>query len=192
MPAIPTLTTERLVLRPFGPDDADAVERLAGERAVADTTLNIPHPYPPGAGAEWIASLGPGWEEGTRLTLAIAARESPRELRGAVGLGIKPAHRYAELGYWIALPHWNRGYATEASRALVGYGFDALGLHRVQARHFVRNPASGRVMVKLGMRREGVLRESLRRRDRFEDVVLYAVLDREWRAPGGAGGAGAA
>ena len=92
-----------------------------------------------------------------------------------------PEHARAELGYWVGVPYWNRGVATEAARALVAFGFGALGLHRVQARHLTRNPASGRVMQKLGMRLEGVHREAVRKWDRFEDLAMYAVLAREWR-----------
>jgi RimJ/RimL family protein N-acetyltransferase len=109
------------------------------------------------------------------------------ELFGAVGLQIEPGHALGELGYWIGVPYWGRGYATEAARALMRYGYSRLGLHRIQARHFLRNPASGRVMEKLGMSREGVLRQSVRKWGRFEDVVLYARLAEDGTAEPPAG-----
>src|SRR5438067_5283174 len=168
MTSMPTLTTERLVLRPFVAEDGPAVERLAGAREVADTTLNIPHPYPPGGGAQWIATHAASWEALTRLTLAIAPHEAPNDLLGAIGLTIAREHAHAEIGYWIGAHAWNRGYATEAARAITGYAFAELTLHRVQARHFTRNPASGRVMQKLGMRLEGLHRDAYLRRGRFE------------------------
>jgi RimJ/RimL family protein N-acetyltransferase len=148
-------------------------------REIADTTLTIPHPYPDGAAEAWIATLGPGWEAGKSVTYAVveAARGA---LVGAVGLALTPAHAAAELGYWVAVPAWGRGYATEAAGALCEYAFAALGVHRIQARHFVRNPASGRVMQKLGMRCEGVLRAAVRKWDKFEDLALYAVFAPEW------------
>jgi RimJ/RimL family protein N-acetyltransferase len=74
------------------------------------------------------------------------------------------------------VPFWNRGYATEASAALIAYGFDELGLNRVLARHITRNPASGRVMSKLGMRPEGVMREHIMKGDEPEDIAIYAIL----------------
>src|SRR5437868_7205178 len=98
MPPIPTLTTERLVLRAFLTADAPAVERLAGAREVADTTLNIPHPYPAGGGALWIATHVANWEALERLTLAIAPREAPNDLLGAIGLTIAREHAHAEIG----------------------------------------------------------------------------------------------
>jgi len=177
----PTLTTHRLTLRPFVPDDAFDVERLAGMREIADTTLNIPHPYPHGGAADWIAIHGTAWREGTSVTFAIVDNETGK-LAGAISLIIKREHRRAELGYWVALESWNRGYATEASRRLIDFGFDELGLHRIEARHFLRNPASGKVMKKLGMQQEGVERDWAIKWDRYESLVVYSILEPEWRA----------
>jgi RimJ/RimL family protein N-acetyltransferase len=174
-PVQPPLATERLVLRPFAVEDAPTVQCLAGAREVADTTLTIPHPYPDGAAEAWIGAHAPAFAAGRLATYAVTDRAAGA-LLGAVGLQIEPGHALGELGYWIGVPYWGRGYATEAARALMRYGYARLGLHRIQARHFLRNPASGRVMEKLGMRREGVLRQSVRKWGRFEDVVLYARL----------------
>ena len=178
----PVLTTRRLVLRPFVLDDALAVQVLAGAREVADTTLHIPHPYPAGAAEQWIATHPVTWAARTGVTYAVADAGSGG-LVGAVGLTITPAHAHAELGYWLGVPYWNRGYATEAAAALVEFGFARLGLHRIQAHYLTRNPASGRVMQKLGMRSEGVSRHAVRKNDRFEDLEVYAILADEW--PGG-------
>ena len=177
----PILTTPRLRLRPFEPSDAPTVRELAGVYEVAHTTLNIPHPYPEGAAEEWIARHPHDWAAGAGVTFAITTA-GDGALIGAVGLSLKPKHAQGELGYWVAVPYWGKGYATEAARALADWGFSTLGLHRVQARHFCRNPASGRVMQKIGMVLEGTHRESMRRWDRFEDVAVYAVLAREWQA----------
>jgi ribosomal-protein-alanine N-acetyltransferase len=177
----PTLDTERLTLRPFIAYDAFDVERLAGAREVADTTLNIPHPYPHGGAAEWIRLHGPAWADGTSATFAIVGKKTGA-LVGAISLIIKREHRRAELGYWIALDCWNRGYATEASRRLIDFGFEILGLHRIEARHFLRNPASGRVMEKLGMQKEGQERDWAIKWDRFETLVVYSILEPDWRA----------
>ena len=177
----PTLTTERLILRPFVDDDAFDVERLAGMREIADTTLNIPHPYPHGGAAEWIRIQAPAWSDGTCATFAVVGRKTGA-LVGAMSLMIKREHRRAELGYWIALDCWNLGYATEASQRVIDFGFELLGLHRIEARHFMRNPASGRVMKKLGMQQEGVERDWAIKWNRFESLVVYSILEPEWRA----------
>jgi ribosomal-protein-alanine N-acetyltransferase len=180
----PTLTTERLTLRPFVPDDAFESERLAGRREIADTTLTIPHPYPHGAAAEWILTHTPAWENGSAATFAVVETKSGRFV-GVTSLMINREHRRAELGYWIALDRWNRGYATESNRRLMDFGFEVLGLHRIEARHFLRNPASGRVMLKLGMQAEGVERDWAMKGDCFESLAVYSILEPEWRAARG-------
>jgi [ribosomal protein S5]-alanine N-acetyltransferase len=179
VPEMPRLSTERLVLRPFTLSDGPDVEQLAGDRLVADTTLAIPHPYPVGGGATWIATHADAWDRGVGLTLAICARAGPQPLMGAVSLHVAQAHRHGEIGYWIRADAWGNGYATEAARSVISYAFAQLGLHRVMARHFTRNAASGRVMHKLGMQLEGVHRDAYLRWGRFEDVAVYAVLASE-------------
>ncbi len=173
--AQPTLTTERLILRPFVPEDAPAVQRLAGDRAVADTTERIPHPYKDGMAEAWIATHVQHFRERKECTFAIVLKDG-QQVVGAVGLTLAMAHSRGELGYWIGYEFWNRGYCTEAARAVVEYGFSVLGLHRIQARHLSRNPASGRVMAKLGMQHEGRLRGHTRKWDVFEDVDVYGVV----------------
>jgi RimJ/RimL family protein N-acetyltransferase len=86
------------------------------------------------------------------------------------------AHQRADLGYWLGVPFWGQGYATEAARLVISYGFVRLQLHRIQARCFPRNRASARVLEKVGMRYEGLLRGYLRKGDAFEDALLFAIL----------------
>ena len=180
MQEAPRLETDRIVLRQFTVGDGPIVERLAGVREVADTTLTIPHPYPADGGAQWIGSHSDAWERRENLVLAICENSPAGQLLGAISLRLSLAHAHAELGYWIGVANWGKGFATEAARALVNYSFAELGLHRVQGRHFTRNAASGRVMQKLGMQYEGTHRRAFRRWDRFEDVAVYAILAGEW------------
>jgi RimJ/RimL family protein N-acetyltransferase len=179
----PVLETDRLVLRPFAQSDAADVQRLAGEHAIADTTLNIPHPYEDGMAEDWIATHLPAWRAGELATFAVKLREGGA-LIGAAGLKLELGFDRGELGYWIGEPYWNRGYCTEAARALVDYGFRRLALHRIQATHLARNPASGRVMQKLGMTQEGVLREHTKKWGVYEDLVLYGILRETWEHAG--------
>jgi RimJ/RimL family protein N-acetyltransferase len=81
-----------------------------------------------------------------------------------------------ELGYWIGVPYWGRGYATEAAGAVVRYGFDTLALTRIAARAFCRNPASSRVLRKIGMSHEGTQRKALPKSGELLDTELYAIL----------------
>jgi [ribosomal protein S5]-alanine N-acetyltransferase len=174
----PSLQTERLVLRPFAPTDAPRVQELAGDRALADTT-QLPHPYPPGAAERWIATHQAKWSAGELISYAITLRSSG-ELIGSVSLVIHEAHDSAELGYWLGRDYWNNGYTTEAATALVGFGFETVGLHRIEAPYLTRNAASGRVMEKLGMTLEGVARQSFKKWGVREDIATRAILRPEW------------
>ncbi len=172
--SIPTRRTKRLLLRPFALSDAPSVQRLAGDQDVASTTLTIPHPYEDGVAEAWIKTHLSNWEAKKVLTLAVTTDEDG--LVGAIGLHLKMEHRRAELGYWIGVPFWNRGYATEAAGEVTSFGFDELGLNRIEAHHFTDNPASGTVMEKLGMKLEGVRRQHVVKGDELVDVAFYAVL----------------
>jgi [ribosomal protein S5]-alanine N-acetyltransferase len=177
MPEQPTLRTERLVLRPFTAADADAVHQIVSDREIAYNTAHIPHPYPDGLATEWIERITARWETGESAVFAATLPEG--DLVGAIGLEIEPPHHRAELGYWVARPFWNGGYATEGARAVVQYGFRVLGLNRVAAHHYSRNPASGRVMQKLGMTFEGRLRKHVLKWGVFEDIDMYGILSTE-------------
>ncbi len=171
----PTLKTERLELRPFHLSDAKRVQELCGDRRIADTTLHIPHPYEDGMAEEWIATHRPKWAEGSEVTFAVTYPHE-REVIGAVGVRLEPAHHRGELGYWVGLPYWGRGIATEAAGEVLRFAFADLRLNRVYATYVPRNPASGRVMEKLGMQREGYLRSHAFARGIYEDLILFGII----------------
>jgi len=145
----PELKTTRLVLRAFVQSDSSEVERLAGEKAIALMTLNVPHPYLPGMGLEWISTHEQGWKDRSRISYAITLGETG-QLVGAMGL-VSMSRGEAELGYWIGKDYWGSGYCTEAAKKLLDFAFLELRLSRVTARHLAINPASGGVMDKCGM-----------------------------------------
>jgi len=179
MKEIPTLETKRLVLRPFGLHDAAEIQCLAGERAIADTTLNIPHPYKDGMAEGWISKHEGAFSKGQGVTFALT-RKPDGSLAGAISLMDIVRDHQAELGYWVGKPYWNHGFCTEAGQAVLRYAFIELGLLRVHASHFTRNAASGRVMRKLAMRHEGTRRQHIRKWDKGEDLELYGILKEEW------------
>lgn len=171
----PILRTARLTLRPFTIADAPVVQELASAHEVALNTLMIPHPYPEGAAEQWIAKHEEDFAQQRIHHFAI----DDGRLVGAIGLVLK-GDAIAEIGYWIGVPYWGRGYASEAARAVVGYGFEQCGLRRVFACHFTRNAASGRVLQKTGMRYEGTLRHHLKKWDDYVDLAFYGILREEW------------
>ena len=177
---IPTLRTRRLILRPWRIEDAPVVQRLAGAWEIADTTLNIPHPYEDGVAEEWIGRHEAVYAQGKGIPLAITLADDGT-IVGAVSLmSIDRRHERAEIGYWIGKDHWNNGYCTETAREIIRFGFERLGLNRVVGHHLTRNPASGRVMQKVGMKHEGTLRRHVKRWDKFEDLECYGILKSEW------------
>ncbi len=88
----------------------------------------------------------------------------------------------ASLGYWTGPEYWNKGYCTEAGRAVMEFGFEELGMERIFCTHLAHNPASGRVMQKLGMQKEGVLRRHERKWGKFHDLIYYGILKHEYLA----------
>ena len=96
-----------------------------------------------------------------------------------MGLHPEMPHRHAELGYWIGVPYWGNGYATEAAKAVVRYGFEQIKLNRIFAHHFKHNPASGKVLRNIGMKYEGCMRQHVLKWGQFVDLELYSILHEE-------------
>jgi [ribosomal protein S5]-alanine N-acetyltransferase len=173
------LRTARLLLRSLEREDVPALVRLAGVREISSMTANIPHPYAEQDGQDFLARASEEFRSGLSVSFAVCVSPG-RELRGAVGLNITPAHQRAELGYWMGLPHWGNGYATEAAAAVLAFGFETLQMNRIYAYRFAENEASGRVLEKIGMRHEGRSRQHIRKWDRFIDLENYGMLKSEF------------
>jgi RimJ/RimL family protein N-acetyltransferase len=163
------------MLRAFNLADAPEVQRLAGDRDIAATTLRIPHPYESGMAEQWIGSIQRKFENGEAIAWAITSRKDG-QLMGAIGLEIHQKNENAELGYWIGKPFWGQGYCTEAVRAVVHYAFEQLRLNRLKAHHFANNPASGRVLRKIGMTWEGRLIQEIKKWGEFVDLEVYGIV----------------
>lgn len=171
----PTITTERLILRPYCLDDAPELQRLIGERDVAKTLLTVPHPYPDGAAEEFIGKHPERIEKG-EFQFAITHRRDGYLIGGIGFHQVDREAELAEIGYWIAKPYWGNGYGTEAARAIVKFGFEVMNLNRIHAAHFSNNPASGYIMRKLGMKYEGCRRQHVRKWGVLLDWECYGIL----------------
>jgi ribosomal-protein-alanine N-acetyltransferase len=172
----PVLETKRLLLRPYRLSDAPDAQRMAADQRIADTTSSIPHPYPDGVAENWISGHAESFRNGTQVTYAVTLRSSG-ELVGTVTLlDVQAKHARAELGYWIGVDHWGKGYCTEAVERLIAYAREHMKISRIVARSLARNPASARVMVKAGLLREGILVKHENKNGRFEDVLVYGVF----------------
>ena len=177
MASLPTLETKRLRVRPYSEADIPELLPLIGTREVAATTLRIAHPYTEQDARAFLELA----KEAGKMWLAITLLSDGRQI-GGIGMRIEGQHRHAELGYWLGVPYWGQGYATEAGREMIRYGFEQLDLHRVFATHFAHNPASGNILRKLGMRHEGCQREHLLKWGQFVDSEIYGLLRHEWEA----------
>lgn len=151
--AQPTLATERLSLRPFVRSDSAELQRLAGDKRIADVTANIPHPYPDGLAEAWIAKRQPNWAAGRQASFAIT-RADDAGLMGAISLA-KIADGAAGVGYWLGADYWGWGYMTEACRELFRFAKEDVQLKRLYAEVLTRNPASSHVLRKAGMQYNG-------------------------------------
>ncbi len=160
--------------------DAPRVQLLAGDKAIADTTLNIPHPYKDGIAEQWIGTHEEKFKKGELANFAVILKET-NQLIGAIGLVINKRFNRAELGYWIARNYWNKGYATEAAKRILEYGFTERGLHKIHASHLKRNPSSGRIMEKIGMTKEGEFKEHVIKYGKYKDLIIYGITQEEWQ-----------
>ncbi|MGD9117451.1 MAG: GNAT family N-acetyltransferase [Dehalococcoidia bacterium] len=176
----PTITTERLILRPYRPEDAADIQRLIGERDVVATLANVPYPYEDGMYQEWLGGRQESFETGKTVDFAVTHRQEGFLIGGTSLMNIDQPSERAEIAYWIGKPYWGKGYGTEAARAVVKYGFETLGLHRINGRHFGNNPASGRILKKIGMKHEGCQRQAFKKWGKFEDFELYGILRSEY------------
>jgi RimJ/RimL family protein N-acetyltransferase len=140
----PALQTERLVLRRPDARDVGAIVAIVGNWEVVRRLARVPYPYRETDAHDFLNTIVPN-----EWTWAITLRESG-ELVGMVGLTPEADPDTAELGYYVSRDHWGNGIATEAARSVVQYGIQSLGLRRIRSGHFVDNPASGRVLSKVG------------------------------------------
>jgi RimJ/RimL family protein N-acetyltransferase len=180
-PPWPVLT-ERLRLRPFESGDLAALHAIYSDESVVRWLYNDPRSLE--ETRELLARKIAGSSirgEGEWLSAAVTTLEGG-ELVGDVSLlWASETHRQGELGFAFHPAHQGCGYATEASRPLLAFAFETLGLHRVVGRLEPRNAGSERVLEKLGMRREAHLVENEWVKGEWQSELVYAILDREWR-----------
>src|SRR5215471_6529975 len=136
----PILKTQRLILRPYTEADIPELLPLIGTREVAATTLRIAHPYTEQDAKAFLLLA----KQPDKIWLAITLPSDGRQI-GGIGLRLAQEHQHAELGYWLGVSYWEQGYATEAAREMLRYGFEDLKLHRIFATHFKHNAASGNI-----------------------------------------------
>lgn len=176
--SMPTLETERLILRKLRMQDAKDMFEYSRDPLVAQHVLWTAHTTISDSRGTIRYQLHK-YRCGDPASWGIVEKASDR-LIGTIGfMWFEAENLSAEVGYSMARACWNRGYMTEALQCVINYGFEKLLMNRIEAQHESDNPASGRVMEKCGMRHEGTLRQRLYNKGSYHDMELYAILRKD-------------
>lgn len=169
------LATERLNLRPVEKGDLPAIVTLAGDSEVAEWTVSIRHPLSPKQVNEWLAGCADAGEHAFAIL-----RKGEDRLIGVVGLTVDPSGESAEIGYWVGRDYWGQGYATEAVRRVLLFGFGVLGLAQVDAFVFPGNDASVRVLTNTGFEKARTASRAAPARGGDREVIVYSLTRSEF------------
>ena len=176
--SMPNLRTERLLLRKLNMHDAQDVYDYSSDPLVAKHVLWDAHRNV-AESKSYIRYMMRKYRLGEPSSWGMEYLEENRII-GTIGfMWIQEENASAEVGYSLGRAYWNQGLMTEALRAVIKFGFEEMNLNRIEAQHETTNPASGRVMRKVGMRHEGTLRSRLYNKGRYVDVELYAILRKD-------------
>lgn len=178
----PVLTTERLILRQLTPDDAEGMMAIFGDPEML-RFLNQPPTDTPQKARDLIAWLAGNYERKEGIDWGITLRGDDRLIGMCGAYDWDRFSRHIDIGYHIIPAQWRKGYATEAARALIGWCFDQLDVHRIQADCTDGNLASEGVLLKCGFTVEGIWRESCWEHGRFVNIKQFGLLRREFKRP---------
>jgi Acetyltransferases, including N-acetylases of ribosomal proteins len=174
-----TIETQRLVLRRFIEDDAQSMyDNWAGDPEVTKYLRWAPHQsveVTSGLLKSWLSS----YDSPDRYHWAIVLKENNMLIGSISIMGVSELDDSGEIGYCMGKNWWGQGLMTEAAKAVIAFAFGQAGFHRLEAYHSVNNPASGRVMQKAGMVREGLSRQKYKCASGYQDCVLYAILQQD-------------
>jgi ribosomal-protein-alanine N-acetyltransferase len=151
----------------------------ANDPDIAGKLSSMPYPYTLEVAEKFIDYVQRSYEAGEAIEFAIVGKESG-DLMGMMAMDLNSRDNHATIGYWLGKACWGRGYATEALREIMRFGFEILKLHRMAGHHFHNNPASGRVLLKAGMQQEGRRVEHFYKNGAYLDILDYGILAREW------------
>ena len=179
MNLFPRLETDCLILSELQTTDIDRIIMYASNRRVSEYTINIPFPYSEKDALYWVNSAYQGFNSRTQFIFAIRLKEQG-DFIGGIGVTLTPQNLRAEIGYWLAEPFWNKGIMTEATKAVIEFAFNTLGVNKLTASHLQINSASGQVMMKCGMYKEGILKEHIFKNAVFHSLVVYGLTKTDY------------
>jgi RimJ/RimL family protein N-acetyltransferase len=179
MNSFPEIITKRLRLRRIRLEDVPSLLKHVNNEKIADQVLNIPFPYREEDAIFRLNFIMQGFKNRERYVFAITLNDE-NELIGEIGLHLDKANDGAQFGYWVAEPLWGKGIATEATAAILQFGFETLGLHKIYATHYPENKASAKVMMNNGMIKEAELKEHYRIDNGYRSVIQYRLTKEEY------------
>ena len=177
---IPELRGQRLLLRRIRHADAKDMYTYSRRADVTRYLLWTPHPSLEHT-EQYISYLQEQYRSGALYDWAITLAESGKMIGTAGFSAVHPEHNSAEIGYVLNPDFHNRGYATEAVRLVLDFGFRVMKLHRIEARCFADNLASRRVMEKCGLSYEGTAKDGMKIKGKYETIFTYAILENEYK-----------
>lgn len=177
MKDFPVLETDRLILSQITSEDIPRIVECLQDKVISDNTATIPYPYNEGHAEFWLNLCKDAFENNQGHNFAI--RNKKNEFLGSIGIHNKEDNK-AEIGYWVGLPNWNKGYATEASKAILDFGFSTLGLDEIYGDVYPHNPASAIVLEKAGMTKQGVLKDHVKKGDQSFDLIRYSISKKDF------------
>ncbi|MCA0993342.1 GNAT family N-acetyltransferase [Alkalihalobacillus hwajinpoensis] len=179
MKGLPNLETEHFYLRKINTDDIPAIfdygsnpnvsKQVSWEthQTVADTRV-------------FVDMIVEGYAQGTKALWGMELKSTGKLVGTIDFVTIQERHRKAEIGYVLSEDCCGKGYMTEAARRIIAFGFEELQLERIQARCFVDNEGSARVMEKVGMSYEGTMRSAMFAKGKFRDLKMYAIVSEDY------------
>jgi ribosomal-protein-alanine N-acetyltransferase len=174
---------EEFSLKPFLPHMAQELASIANDERVQATDINFSLPFLPEHALEAIKRYIFEWNQNNCYHFAIfsdkLSNERKQELIGCISLRVHTSHLMADLGYWLGYNYWNKGICTKVASEMVKFAFIEFNAQKIYAQHMGNNPASGRVMQKIGMQQEGYLREHWLKDGVRQDLVTYGMLRHE-------------
>lgn len=176
---LPTLETERLRLRKLTPDDAADVFDYAADSQVTKYLMWSPHRSIDDS-LEFINAAIERYRKRRPAPWAMVLKSEKKVIGTCDFISWRPDHGRSEIGYALARKYWSRGLMTEGVREIIAYGFRQKGINRIQALCEIPNIGSARVLEKVGMTYEGILREYMIQHGAYRDMKMYAILKKDW------------
>jgi RimJ/RimL family protein N-acetyltransferase len=179
MDVFPEITTSRLKLRKIKLSDLSSLVKYCNNKKISDQIINIPYPYGEEDAIFRMNFVLQGFKNKERFVFAISFKDN-EELIGEIGLHLDKTNNAAQFGYWIAEPFWGKGIATEATAAILKFGFEELHLNKIYATHYPENQASGKVMLNNKMIKEAELKDHYKIGESYRSVVQYRLTKTEY------------